>query len=108
MLNLCLYHPTIQLALVRFTLKVSLCENHQKQKKEAPSYSELETLPLGQLTVVKFTDRFSVVAFLSNKIALAIILLASYRAGLLLVAYMKYSLSHPWGVVKSPTMGVGT
>ena len=52
--------------------------------------------PLGQLTVVQFTDRFSVVAFLNNKIALAIILLATGQ-----VACMKYAPSHPRGVVKS-------
>ena len=33
-----------KLALVCFVLKVNLCENHQKQQKEAPSYFELETL----------------------------------------------------------------
>ena len=31
-------------ALVCFILKVSLCGNHQKQQKEAPSYFELKTL----------------------------------------------------------------
>ena len=41
------------------------------------------------------TDRFSVVAFLNYKIALAIANFTSYRAGLLLVACMKYALSHP-------------
>ena len=37
----CYKHSNNKLALVRFILKVNLCENHQKQQKEGPSYFDL-------------------------------------------------------------------